>query len=140
MMNEATRVRAHHLAPERGWMPEPRDSRGLLAEFAYREAGILPGFVPTSRTLDVDFLVRNLHRPNPPGVPRRIRGLATLQNPIALKLRSEPGGRLNDEARSLGQVLLVQNERLLMQCLKERALTIRYDRREQSVRRRRLAR
>lgn len=110
------------------------------AEFAFREAGILPGFVPTIRTLDVDFLERNLRRPNPPGVPRRIRCLATLQNPIALKLRSEPGGSLYDEARSLGQVLLVQNERLLMQCLKERALTIRYDRREQSVRRRRLAR
>lgn len=113
---------------------------GSWAEFAYREAGILPGFVPTIRTLDVDFLVRNLRRPNPPGEPRRIRGLATLQNPIALKLCGEPGRSLYDEASSLGQVLLVQNERLLMQCLKERALTIRYDRREQSVRRRRLAR
>lgn len=113
---------------------------GSWAEFAYREAGILPGFVPTIRTLDVDFLVRNLRRPNPPGEPRRIRGLATLQNPIALKLCGEPGRSLYDEARSLGKVLLVQNERLLMQCLKERALTIRYDRREQSVRRRRLAR
>lgn len=39
---------------------------GSWAEFVYREAGILEGFAPNIRTLDVDFLVRNLRRPNPP--------------------------------------------------------------------------
>lgn len=39
---------------------------GSWAEFAYREAGILPGFTPNIRTFDVDFLVRNLRRPVPP--------------------------------------------------------------------------
>lgn len=36
------------------------------AEYAYKEANLLPGFNPNIRTLDVDFLVRNLRRPNPP--------------------------------------------------------------------------
>lgn len=36
------------------------------AEFTYREAGVLEGFDPHIRTLDVDFLVRNLRRPSPP--------------------------------------------------------------------------
>lgn len=39
---------------------------GSWAEFAYHEAGLLEGFDPNIRTLDVDFLVRNLRRPNPP--------------------------------------------------------------------------
>lgn len=39
---------------------------GSWAEFAYRESGLLKGFDPNIRTLDVDFLVRNLRRPNPP--------------------------------------------------------------------------
>lgn len=39
---------------------------GSWAEFVYREAGLLPGFAPNIRTLDVDFLVKNLRRPNPP--------------------------------------------------------------------------
>lgn len=39
---------------------------GSWAEFTYREAGVLDGFNPNIRTLDVDFLVRNLRRPNPP--------------------------------------------------------------------------
>lgn len=38
---------------------------GSWAEYVYREAGVLPGFMPNIRTMDVDFLVRNLHRPNP---------------------------------------------------------------------------
>lgn len=38
---------------------------GSWAEFAYREAGLLPGFTPSIKTMDVDFLVRNLRRPTP---------------------------------------------------------------------------
>lgn len=38
---------------------------GSWAEFAYREAGLLPGFSPSIKTMDVDFLVRNLRRPTP---------------------------------------------------------------------------
>lgn len=39
---------------------------GSWAEFAYREANVLEGFAPNIRTMDVDFLVRNLRRPMPP--------------------------------------------------------------------------
>ena len=39
---------------------------GSWVEFVYHEAGILTGFTPNIRTLDVDFLVKNLRRPNPP--------------------------------------------------------------------------
>ncbi len=39
---------------------------GSWAEFVYRESGLLPGFDPNIRTLDVDLLVRNLRRPSPP--------------------------------------------------------------------------
>ena len=39
---------------------------GSWAEFVYKEAGMLPGFDPNIRTRDVDFLVRNLRKPNPP--------------------------------------------------------------------------
>ena len=38
---------------------------GSWAEFAYREAEVLPGFYPSIKTMDVDFLVRNLRRPSP---------------------------------------------------------------------------
>ena len=38
---------------------------GSWAEFVYREAGLLEGFAPQIKTMDVDFLVRNLRRPNP---------------------------------------------------------------------------
>lgn len=39
---------------------------GSWTEFVYREASVLNGFEPRIRTLDVDFLVRNLRRPIPP--------------------------------------------------------------------------
>lgn len=39
---------------------------GSWAEFVYREAGLLEGFAPNIRTLDVDFLIRNLRKPCPP--------------------------------------------------------------------------
>ena len=39
---------------------------GSWTEFVYKEAGMLPGFDPNIRTRDVDFLVRNLRKPNPP--------------------------------------------------------------------------
>ena len=38
---------------------------GSWAEFTYREAEVLPGFCPNIKTMDVDFLVRNLRRPSP---------------------------------------------------------------------------
>lgn len=38
---------------------------GSWAEYVYREAGILPEFAPNIRTMDVDFLVKNLRQPNP---------------------------------------------------------------------------
>ena len=38
---------------------------GSWAEFVYREAGVLPGFEPNIKTLDVDFLIKNLRRPTP---------------------------------------------------------------------------
>lgn len=38
---------------------------GSWAEYAYREAEVLPGFIPNIRTMDVDFFVRNLRRPSP---------------------------------------------------------------------------
>ena len=39
---------------------------GSWAEFVYAEAGILPGFEANIRTLDIDFLLRNMRRPVPP--------------------------------------------------------------------------
>lgn len=39
---------------------------GSWAEFVYREAGVLPNFDPRIKTLDIDFLVKNLRRPMPP--------------------------------------------------------------------------
>ena len=38
---------------------------GSWAEFSYREAGILDKFAPSIKTMDVDFLVRNLRKPTP---------------------------------------------------------------------------
>lgn len=38
---------------------------GSWAEFVYREAEVLHDFCPNIKTMDVDFLVRNLRRPNP---------------------------------------------------------------------------
>lgn len=38
---------------------------GSWVEYVYREAGLLAGFEPNIRTMDVDFLIRNLRRPNP---------------------------------------------------------------------------
>lgn len=37
---------------------------GSWAEFAYREAGLLGDFAPSIKTMDVDFLVRNLRKAN----------------------------------------------------------------------------
>ena len=39
---------------------------GPWAEYIYRESGMLKGFANNIKTLDVDFLVRNLRRPMPP--------------------------------------------------------------------------
>ena len=38
---------------------------GSWAEFVYRESGLIEGFAPDIRTLDVDFLIRNLRKPTP---------------------------------------------------------------------------
>lgn len=39
---------------------------GSWAEYMYMAAGILPDYEAVVRTLDVDFLVKNLRKPNPP--------------------------------------------------------------------------
>lgn len=39
---------------------------GSWAEYVYAQAGVLPGFTITLRTIDVDFLVKNLRRPTEP--------------------------------------------------------------------------
>lgn len=36
---------------------------GSWAEYIYAQAGVLPGYTMTLRTIDVDFLVKNLRRP-----------------------------------------------------------------------------
>ena len=36
---------------------------GSWAEFLYGESGIMPGFEPNIKTLDIDFLLKNLRRP-----------------------------------------------------------------------------
>lgn len=38
---------------------------GSWAEFVYRESGLIEGFAPNIRTLDVDFLIKNLRKPTP---------------------------------------------------------------------------
>lgn len=39
---------------------------GSWAEYIYAQSGLLPGFSASLRTLDMDFLVKNLRLPNPP--------------------------------------------------------------------------
>ena len=39
---------------------------GSWAEFIYKETSMMPGFEPKIKTLDVDFLIRNMRRPSPP--------------------------------------------------------------------------
>lgn len=39
---------------------------GSWAEFLYKEKGILPGFEANIKTLDIDFLLKKLRKPNPP--------------------------------------------------------------------------
>lgn len=61
---------------------------GSWAEFVWREAGLLEGFDPNIHTLDVDFLVKNMRRPDPPAslaVLARRRGSSL--NPTALMAR-----------------------------------------------------
>ena len=38
---------------------------GSWAEFVYERTGMLMGFEPNIKTMDIDFLVRNLRRPSP---------------------------------------------------------------------------
>lgn len=38
---------------------------GSWAEFLYRELGILQGFEPNIKTMDIDFLLKNLRKPTP---------------------------------------------------------------------------
>lgn len=57
-------ARVLDLVEEAGCMPHVV-LIGSWAEFAYREAGLLKGFDPNIRTMDVDFLIRNLRRPSP---------------------------------------------------------------------------
>ena len=46
---------------------------GSWAEYIYAQAGVLPGFEANLRTLDIDFLVRNMRRP---ATPVNVVGLA----------------------------------------------------------------
>ena len=39
---------------------------GSWAEYVYAQAGVLPGFELTLRTIDIDFLIKNLRRPADP--------------------------------------------------------------------------
>lgn len=39
---------------------------GSWAEYIYAQAGVLPGYTMTLRTIDIDFLVKNLRRPTEP--------------------------------------------------------------------------
>lgn len=49
---------------------------GSWAEFIYAQACILPGFTMTLRTIDIDFLVKNMRRPTTPiSVPSLAREL-----------------------------------------------------------------
>ena len=38
---------------------------GSWAEYLYQHGNVLEGFISAAKTLDVDFLIRNQHRPNP---------------------------------------------------------------------------
>ena len=46
---------------------------GSWAEYLYHQSGILPGFSANLRTLDIDFLVKNMNRPT---IPVNIETLA----------------------------------------------------------------
>lgn len=47
---------------------------GSWAEYVYAQAGVLPGFDLTLRTIDMDFLVKNMRRPvEPISVPKDMR-------------------------------------------------------------------
>lgn len=39
---------------------------GSWAEYLYKHSGLLPDYDPNLKTMDIDFLVRNLRRPQPP--------------------------------------------------------------------------
>lgn len=39
---------------------------GSWAEYIYKEMSMMPGFEPNIKTLDVDFLIKNLRKPLPP--------------------------------------------------------------------------
>ena len=53
-----------NLVEESGCMPYVM-LIGSWTEFAYREARLLGDFAPSIKTMDVDFLVRNLRKPTP---------------------------------------------------------------------------
>lgn len=38
---------------------------GSWAEYLYQHGNVLDGFISTAKTLDIDFLIRNRHRPTP---------------------------------------------------------------------------
>ena len=38
---------------------------GSWAELLYERAGLIEGFEPSIKTMDIDFLVRNMRRPVP---------------------------------------------------------------------------
>lgn len=44
-----------------------------MAEYLYAQSGILPGFQAKLRTLDIDFLIKNMRRP---AIPKSITNLA----------------------------------------------------------------
>lgn len=39
---------------------------GSWAEYVYKETGLLNNFIPNIKTLDLDFLLKNLKKPTPP--------------------------------------------------------------------------
>lgn len=39
---------------------------GSWAEYIYKETSMMPGFEPNIKTLDVDFLIKNMRKPLPP--------------------------------------------------------------------------
>lgn len=57
-------ARVLDLVDEAGCMPHVILA-GSWAEFVYRESGLVREFCPNIKTMDVDFLIRNLRRPTP---------------------------------------------------------------------------
>lgn len=57
-------ARVLDLVDEAGCMPHVI-LVGSWAEFVYRESGLVREFCPNIKTMDVDFLIRNLRRPTP---------------------------------------------------------------------------